>query len=90
MSHNDKRCSKCPEIKLKDDKAFKNHSHHNTHKLKSKHSCSFCKYQSYFEDYLWEHMLKEHKNMTTLKKSTKIVKKDQMKEVSVDSGNQNE
>ena len=35
MSHNDKRCSKCPEIKVKDDKAFKNHSDHNLESLKS-------------------------------------------------------
>ena len=89
MFHNDKRCSKCPEIKLKDDKAFKNHLHHNTHKLKSKHSCSFCKYSTYFEFSLWDHMLKEHKDMKIWKKSTNVVK-DQIKDVSVDSGNQNE
>ena len=63
MSHNDKRCSRCPEIKLKDDKAFKNHSHQSTHKLKTKHWCSFCKYSTYFDFSLWEHMLKEHKDM---------------------------
>ena len=89
MSHNDRKCSKCPEIKLKDDKAFKNHLKLSSHRLKTKHCCSSCKFQSYFETYLWEHMLKDHKNMKNLKKSTKV-KKEQIKEDSVDSGNQNE
>ena len=86
MTHNDKKCSKCPKIKLKDDKAFKNHIKQQSHRLTTKHCCSSCNFQTYFESYLWEHVLQNHKDM---KKSTKV-KKAKIKGDSVHSGNQNE